>query len=171
MRASADEIGRVLTVMRERIAQRRARGDSEESIQAWWDGYQRGVPEPDTERHPYALMPVLRRCQRKGCREYLLIWPSEVRRGLGRYCSAQCVYRANRKRVKSTCRKCGKEFEHYPAKRRVNCSRRCNGTARDRVTIQCAICGVDVVDTPRRNRKFCSLNCSARAQRGKRRNA
>ena len=165
MRANADEIGRVLKLMRQRIALRRARGDSEESIQAWWDGYQRGVPETDKARHPLALVPVLRRCQR--CKAYLLAQPARLRRGEDKYCSVECLRKKLTRRETLTCKACGREFEGKKSKRRKYCSMRCYGHVRNRVTIQCANCGADVTDHLCRNRKFCSRRCYGLSMRGK----
>lgn len=54
-------------------------------------------------------MPVLRRCQRKGCHNFFLTYPSRIKIGGGRFCSMDCGYQDRKDRVdlNPTCRICG----------------------------------------------------------------
>ena len=117
------------------------------------------------------------------CGKKLATFPSETRRGGGKYCSRRCMglaYRGvprpkpNSRKIKE-CAVCGKPFEARPSLEAQNkgkyCSRRCyDSTRATRVVRECQQCGAKFKTLPlimgRGDGRYCSRKCVARARVG-----
>jgi|SRR5215471_1418746 len=77
---------------------------------------------------------IPRVCQYSPCRKPFMVYPSQLRKGAGIYCSRACMYASFSKPIPRVCRLCRRDFLSYPAQiQRGNaqyCSRYCYDSAK-----------------------------------------
>ena len=104
----------------------------------------------------------------KVCGKKFYIYPYVLKRGRGKYCSKECVYKARRTKVKRICKNCGKEFYVWAAKIKEGggkyCSKKCSDESHMfRIKRTCQNCGKIFQVVPSRIKlgggKYCSLKC------------
>lgn len=95
-------------------------------------------------------------------------YPSELKRGGGKYCSPDCNYEAKNKQINRTCQECGKEFSASRSRVKKGegkyCSLQCARDARDvRVEQKCEFCEKEFkvyrCKVPQGLGRFCSKQC------------
>jgi len=103
------------------------------------------------------------------CRQVFSIYPSEIKRNRGKYCSRRC----RTLRVPKICLVCGKEFlVELSNHKRKYCSRKCqNQAATTKVKLVCPTCNNEFEacnsEVKKRGRKYCSRKCSVIASKGR----
>lgn len=120
-------------------------------------------------------MPVLRRCQRKGCHNFFLAYPSQIKKGGGKFCSIGCV---NKDRIEQNnrdprCSVCGDPLtdDNWLTSAKKYRNFRCNPCNKkayrghNEVKMKCSHCGKTYkVKKYRANTsKFCSRKCQDEA--------
>lgn len=96
-------------------------------------------------------------CQNCG-KHYYVVFSSLKK---SKYCSHKCSRIGSRRKVKSECLVCKKEFNHVPSSHRTHCSRKCAGIAlRTSIETKCPVCGKTFKYVPSNPRIYCSRKCS-----------
>ena len=127
-----------------------------------------GKRKKEFERHPESY--CSRECYLKAKRKWYICPECGKRFTTNNpkriYCSKECYYKARgrkeRKRIKTTCLNCGKEFETIPSRPAKFCSRKCMGEYRTKTGTfiqKCKQCGKEFRTSKSRPQKFCSWEC------------
>ncbi len=136
---------------------------------------QRGSKNPAWVGGPkyYSKGSISRTCEH--CDSEFETFPSRIKKGLAKYCSAQCRINAmnKRKAVDLVCARCGKQY-NTPKSRaiaKVNyCSRECWIKRSVWIEFKCEQCNKAFVLAPKtaqaRNARYCSKKCMGLAWRG-----
>lgn len=103
------------------------------------------------------------------CGKAFQTYPSEVKRGGGKYCSVSCSDRGHVKAKECICHQCGKSFTQTPCRLKLGygkfCSHKCQGeSSKTKILIECARCGKHIEKRPcvinAGYGKFCSHECA-----------
>ena len=111
------------------------------------------------------------------CGKTFYAWPSDIKRGMGIYCSQKCKVIGKSTKVEKICPTCGKVFYAWPSyiKRGwgIYCSRKCYGIVKStKVEKICHVCGEVFYATPSKIKDgggiYCSQKCKVMFLRGER---
>jgi hypothetical protein len=96
------------------------------------------------------------------CGKEFTVYPAEIRKGGGKYCSRKCYYDAHKK-VECICKHCGKTFLEHPSTYHLfggkYCSRECyNKSRHGKIKLVCKRCGKEF-ESYKSNAKYCSIIC------------
>ncbi len=100
------------------------------------------------------------------CRKVFMVFPSEIKKGGGRFCSAACYHKSKTSRDKNnrTCPHCGERYyiKKWQIKqgRHLFCSRLCRDTyLTQQHNDKCEVCGIRLSPTKHWHNRFCSRKC------------
>lgn len=89
------------------------------------------------------------------------------------FCSVECKYRSQEKRIAKNCKNCNKEFFLIPTKNnRQFCSSKCfSNSSIKREAKECLMCKKQFINEPNivKKQKFCNLSCASNFRKGKKR--
>jgi len=114
------------------------------------------------------------KCICRTCGKEFLVFPSQIKVGVGRHCSRSCAsYARGRNRIKCICNQCGKEFFAVPSLIKSGggkyCSRNCyNKSKEKKVKRFCLTCGNEFFAKPCEIKngkgKYCSRECYGKSR-------
>lgn len=111
---------------------------------------------------------IRRTCEQ--CSQTFDVFPSDIRRGWGRFCSRQCAGLARSMKITLCCAQCGEKFQVRPSKsNRIYCSAECYGiSCRLGEWYKCLACGKEFYASRAKIRegggKYCSRKCNTRGE-------